>query len=290
MKKFFAKIYNRLFIYSLADQRLVRELQQISKGRPVSCAVMTKPLQFMNLKGADRDSDCCKILFFADYFFDSVKFVEHLKKTDSEWDAIILLPNEKTAFSCILQLENVSEIWLACDYGVTHNFFMAEMHSRNSKVKLIEEGVGNYTGNVLGFAIFHPWLNKHRLIANLSFIPLRNLLNFISGSGRNLNESQWTDEVHLYFPGHPSIPCRNKDVFRKIKKTPAENFSGLVEFFDFSSYPELEKLHDFNILIFAMNYSDTPDFSQEDYDKYDFLIAKYHPHVKLPPPATAEKS
>lgn len=275
-----AQLFNRIFLRGKFDSKLVKEIKRISNGRPVSIAFLTKPLQYMNLKGVKREKDFCKILIFSNNFADAENFVKYLQQKDTEWDLIYLVQTEQIGWGSILKSPAPQEYWTAWDCGVKCNFFMQELYAKGCKIKLIEEGYGNYAINPSILKIHHPWLLRHKFISKISFEFVREIFYQLSGSGNSLNKSKWVDQIYLYHPDYPSLACGDFLKLRKIDSSPVENFTSLCQYFDFSSHPWLDILKNQNVLIYATNWFDDSSFTQEDLKEYDFLITKYHPHLK----------
>ncbi|MBE6367786.1 MAG: hypothetical protein E7052_07765 [Lentisphaerae bacterium] len=278
--KMITKILNWFFFRKKRDYSLLQAVEAKRGGRPVSVHYMTKPLQYMNMKAIPLDPDYCNVLIVTNHFIDAEKFTAFLQKSDTAWDVITLLPHEDNALASTLLLPEVVEFWTPADYGVKFNFFLKELHQRHCKIKMIEEGIGNYVRSDMGFAHWHPFLARHRWLSKLTFELAREIAHFLSGSGSGLNLSKWTDELHLYYPQYPAIPCRERSVLRQLPLTPTENFQQLDKFFDFSEYEWIAELQNKKILIMPTDWSGEAKFDQNDLSGYDVLIVKYHPHLK----------
>ena len=275
------KFFNWFFFRKKQDRDLTQKIESVRAGKKLSVALLSKPLQYMNLKAASHDGSLCRVLIICNAFANAERFVRFLQQSDHSWDAIYIVQSEMTAQASILKLRDVVELCISSDYGVAYNFFLQELHKRSCRIKLIEEGIGNYVdGSELHFKIFHPWLYKHRLFSKLTFEAVRNFFHWLSGSGPRLNLSKWVDEIHLYYPDYPAIRCRSREVIRKLELTPAENFSQLDRFFDFTEHKDAVELCNKKVLIYASNWDCCPEFSDDDLKKYDCIIVKYHPHIK----------
>ena len=222
----------------------------------------------------------CNVLVISDHFIDAGKFTSFLQKSDSSWDVITLLPHENNALASILLLPEIAELWTPADYGVKFNFFLKELHQRKCKIKMIEEGIGNYVRSGLSFATAHPFLARHRILSKCTFELVRQIAHILSGCGDGFNKSKWTDELHLYYPQYPAIPCRSRSILKQLPLNPTENFQRLDQFFDFSAFSWVENIKNKSVLIMPTNWSGEAKFGQEDFEKYDILIVKYHPHLK----------
>ena len=105
-----AKVYNHLFLRKGSDNLFLQQVKKNSKRKSLRVSVVTKPLQYMNLKGVIRDKEKFNILIVVGYFSDAESFVQFLKKNDTEWDMIWFFPSEKEAYSSILKLDNITEV------------------------------------------------------------------------------------------------------------------------------------------------------------------------------------
>ncbi len=274
------RFLNCLLLGKKCDRQFAGRVNQISNGKPVHIFLITKPLQYMNLKAIDLDANAFSLLIVVNAFADAAKFTDFIRETDSSWDMVEFFNQEEEAQASILPIKNIAVYWNAMDYGVINNFFMKELHNRKCRICLIEEGIGNYAKSDVAFSIYHPFLAKHRWISKLCFEWIRELAHLISGCGTGINTSKWTKEIHLYYPQYPLIPCRSRKVLRQLKFSPCENFKKLDRFFDFSAYPWLDEMKDQEVLLLPTEWSGTAIYDESDLKKYDALIVKYHPHIK----------
>ncbi len=276
----FTKFWNWLFLSKKADRQFAAEVDRQSAGKPVHAFLITKPLQYMNLKAVTLDSSAFNLLIVINAFSDADKFTDYLRKSDPAWDMIGFFDQEEAAQASLLRITKLAAYWNAMDYGVKNNFFMRELHQRNCRIRLIEEGVGNYVKSNLAFAIYHPFLAKHRWISKLCFEWVRELFHRLSGCGNGINSSKWSEEIYLYYPQYPHIPCLSRSVLRKFEFSPVENFKRLGNFFDCSAYPWLDKIQNQKVLILSTSWDGTAVYDDNDLKNYDVLIVKYHPHLK----------
>lgn len=273
------KILNWFFFRKKRDYDLLHQIEAVRNNRPVCVHYITKPLQYMNLKAVQLNPDCCNVLIVTDHFVDAGKFTSFVQKSDTVWDVVTLMPHEDNALASILLLPDVAELWTPADFGLMYNFFLKELHLRKCKIKMIEEGIGNYV-RLLDFAAIHPFLARHRWLSRFTFELARAIVRSISGCGDGFNLSKWTEELHLYYPQYPAIPCRSRAILRQLPLTPVENFQRLDRYFDFSDLGWIKELQNKKVLIMPTEWSGEANFDQKDLAEYDVLIVKYHPHLK----------
>lgn len=275
------KFINRLRLRGKIDKELVAEVEKVSSGKPLRVSYVTKPLQYMNLKAITMDNACCNILIIGNHFIQADKFVDFLRKKDLNWDIIKLVQDTKIPQATILRLPRIIEFWTSTDSGTFFNLFLKELHQKKCKIKMIEEGLGNYVHADIGFTISHPFLTRNRWFSKLTFELLRNIVRFFTGCGGDgMNLSKWLDELHLYHPEYPKIPCRTRSVLRKLPLSAIDNFRNLDKFFDFSNYSWISSLQNKKVLILPTNWTDDPIITENDSAGYDVIIVKYHPHLK----------
>jgi len=274
------KVLNRLTWHRNYDREAVKEIRQIQNGRSLCVCLVTKPLQYMNFKAIDHKDKNCNVLFVVNSFNEAEKFTQHLRKKDLFWDCIFLFDTEFEALATVNQLKELKTYWIPWDGGVENNFLLKRLHKKGCKIKLIEEGCGNYCVSNLSFKYFKPFLAAYPIISKLTFELVRGIARYVSGCGNRMNCSKWLDEIHLYYPDYPQISCRDKRILRKLPLNPYENFVRLSVFFDLADCEWLSEIKNKKILFINTSWDGIANFTDDDLKKYDEVVVKYHPHLK----------
>lgn len=276
-------------LFSREDTEVCKKMRSVNQkfsGQDLHVFYATKPFQYVSLKNTGAvQSGNYNILILKAAFINAQEFLRKIKKYDGHlWDEILLIEHEvpeTDLISALFHLKNIKELWIGFDVGLRIGLCMYALKKRGGKICVYEEGVGNYVIRDY-YGMLGGDTGKRPGLLNRIFIqPVRRFLAAMTGTTFTLGECKWVDEVYLTYPEYPGLsPCLKKKVCG-MQKSFVQHWIDQIPFF------EVEKLSIFanpimgkNILVYATSWDPVYNFSKEDFEKFDLVIVKFHPHIQ----------